>query len=1196
MSTTQQQGDASKTRRRRAARSLLVVAVVATALVTVSVTAPTQAGATETFSFTRLAGNDRYETANIVAKAFASSTDNAVVATGEAFPDALAGNYLAGSLTAPIVLTKRDALPAPSAGALADLKVANVTLLGGAAAVSDGVKAALEAKGMKVERIAGTDRYETARLLAEKPGAGAVGAESGKKTAIVASGENFPDAIAAGPLSFAGRFPTLLTTKDHLAPAAKAGLTALGIQQVLLLGGTVAITPAVEAELTAAGMSVVRLAGADRSETAAKIADFAVSKLGFTNTRVTLARGTAFPDALAGGPKGGKEKTATLLAAAADSLGTATDAWLKANASTLTGGDILGGLNAVSRETQAAAEAAAGKIGDAPVLTITEGPADNGVAAGGKPTYKGTATDDSGVDSIEVKVDDGEFRTTDLTCEGCGTPSATWTYAATTGLVAGKHTIAFRALDVGGTPSAEVKRTVNIDASKPTLESVSANAGNKTVTATFSEQLDCKTVGVDDFTVKFGTTAQTKVSTECTAPGDSTVGIALTSAPNTGQPVSISLVGEVKDLAGNVAAYPASIEGVVSAGPPPTISVSAPVDNFRTSNKRQPFTGTATDDVNVQKIQVRKDNTGSTPWADVSCPCPATAVDWTFTPSSDLTEGEHTLEFRAMDVNGDVSTDPVTRKLILDTTRPAMNSVSGKAGTSVATVAFNDEDPLDCGTVDKEDFTALVNTASRLIKSVPKCSGLLVDLELDGAALQGGDTVKISLRSGAVIKDSAGNAVATSPSDKTVTLDNAAPSVQITSPPATLSSTQNTTPTFSGSASDSDGLVKNVKFEYHEVGASVGNFSETGVSCTGCNTASATWQWAPPAALTNGKTYVFRFQSTDAHDKPSPEASRTIKIDTSGPIFQSIAVQQGNVNVTAIFDETLDCSTVAVTDFATTVAGTARTISSRSCTTNSVALVLDSAPTTGQVVNVDLKNNATDWIADTAGNRAAAQTQSASADATSSTGPSSLTATGPASPTRDTTPTFTVTASDDKCGMTLTAKRWQGATPPATYSPDGVSFSSCALVSGKQKATWVYEPTSTLAAGVWNFEFFVQDSDGYSTAITRTLTLDLTAPTFDSVAAAALSLDVTATFSEGLDGGSVDPSGADFEVQVDDGTVQVREATVDGSTVKITLLFQAPMSGQTVAVTLLSSAQVKDLAGNPVVVPTNGVTHSVTVE
>src|SRR5680860_516169 len=74
----------------------------------------------------RLAGSNRYATAAAVSAAtFAEGVDVAFIATGENFPDALAGGPLAGSRGAPVLLTGRDALPAETAAELDRLEPAS---------------------------------------------------------------------------------------------------------------------------------------------------------------------------------------------------------------------------------------------------------------------------------------------------------------------------------------------------------------------------------------------------------------------------------------------------------------------------------------------------------------------------------------------------------------------------------------------------------------------------------------------------------------------------------------------------------------------------------------------------------------------------------------------------------------------------------------------------------------------------------------------------------------------------------------------------------------------------------------------------------------------------------------------------------------------------------------------------------------
>src|SRR5437660_1776123 len=81
--------------------------------------------------------------------------------------DALAAGPVAYGQQWPIVLTASDVLPAATKQALDDLHVAHVIVVGGTAAVGDGVVQVLQASGRSVERIAGVNRMATATALAE---------------------------------------------------------------------------------------------------------------------------------------------------------------------------------------------------------------------------------------------------------------------------------------------------------------------------------------------------------------------------------------------------------------------------------------------------------------------------------------------------------------------------------------------------------------------------------------------------------------------------------------------------------------------------------------------------------------------------------------------------------------------------------------------------------------------------------------------------------------------------------------------------------------------------------------------------------------------------------------------------------------------------------------------------------------------
>ncbi len=138
---------------------------------------------------------------------------------------------------------------------------------------------------------------------------------NGLRTAFLATGERASDALVAGAASARRGLPLLLSSATSLPPATGDALTALGIEQVVIVGGTAAVGDEVAAELGNRGLAVQRIAGPNRVETAIAFALFAVDQLGFRLDHVNLASGgaTAFPDTLALGPHAGLERAPILL-------------------------------------------------------------------------------------------------------------------------------------------------------------------------------------------------------------------------------------------------------------------------------------------------------------------------------------------------------------------------------------------------------------------------------------------------------------------------------------------------------------------------------------------------------------------------------------------------------------------------------------------------------------------------------------------------------------------------------------------------------------------------------------------------------------------------------------------------------------------------------------------------------------------
>ncbi len=167
---------------------------------------------------TRLAGPDRYATAAAISAARFPAADTVFVATGENFPDALAGAPAAAAANAPVLLVARDAIPGATSQELARLKPTKTVVLGGAAVVSEGVASQLPGT---VVRLAGTDRYSTAVAISQAT------FSPGVPVVYVATGQNFPDALAGGAAAGRQDGPILLVTRYSVPSATAAEIARL---------------------------------------------------------------------------------------------------------------------------------------------------------------------------------------------------------------------------------------------------------------------------------------------------------------------------------------------------------------------------------------------------------------------------------------------------------------------------------------------------------------------------------------------------------------------------------------------------------------------------------------------------------------------------------------------------------------------------------------------------------------------------------------------------------------------------------------------------------------------------------------------------------------------------------------------------------------------------------------------------------
>jgi putative cell wall-binding protein len=93
---------------------------------------------------TRLAGADRYATAEAVIRAFWTKSVRAYVASGTTFPDALAGGAVAGRDSVPMLLSGKGSVSLYTGQQALRLSPRQLTMLGGTAALDGAVEARLK--------------------------------------------------------------------------------------------------------------------------------------------------------------------------------------------------------------------------------------------------------------------------------------------------------------------------------------------------------------------------------------------------------------------------------------------------------------------------------------------------------------------------------------------------------------------------------------------------------------------------------------------------------------------------------------------------------------------------------------------------------------------------------------------------------------------------------------------------------------------------------------------------------------------------------------------------------------------------------------------------------------------------------------------------------------------------------------------
>lgn len=232
---------------------------------------------------TKLAGAERYETAVEVSKEYrkdgSASTDAVVLASATSLVDGLAAGPLAAQLNTSILLTKANELPEVTKDEIyevlniedtkvSELKDKTVYVVGGESVIGEEVVAELEAMGVTVERIAGTNRHETSLAVADK----LVELKGGTTTESFIVGANgLADAMSISAYAAKTKNPIIVTDFGHTV--SEEAIEFIEDKELTVIGGESTVSEELLAELDEANEdnTVTRLHGKDRLETNAEV-------------------------------------------------------------------------------------------------------------------------------------------------------------------------------------------------------------------------------------------------------------------------------------------------------------------------------------------------------------------------------------------------------------------------------------------------------------------------------------------------------------------------------------------------------------------------------------------------------------------------------------------------------------------------------------------------------------------------------------------------------------------------------------------------------------------------------------------------------------------------------------------------------------------------------------------------------------
>ena len=190
----------------------------------------------------RLSGKDRYATAIAINNAIPFATEEAMIVSGEDFPDALSIAPFAGRYDYPVLFVQKNKAPDIVKSYLSSKGIHHAFAIGGTGVMSNEMMASLKTP---YNRISGKDRYATNYKVIKQ-----FGLE--EEALYFATGTNFPDALVGGALASKLESSVILTHPQKMLTTVNEELTYLGnkgFKDYHFLGGYGAVSPRIAWEI-----------------------------------------------------------------------------------------------------------------------------------------------------------------------------------------------------------------------------------------------------------------------------------------------------------------------------------------------------------------------------------------------------------------------------------------------------------------------------------------------------------------------------------------------------------------------------------------------------------------------------------------------------------------------------------------------------------------------------------------------------------------------------------------------------------------------------------------------------------------------------------------------------------------------------------------------------------------------------------